>query len=263
MNRSLLNRSPGRFRGGFISTSALILLLVVGVVALAALRLWDVVLPLALGCVVVFILVGNGFLARWLARSLQEPAFFQKPQAFGGMSAIVLLGDGNIVEPNTGEALPGWLAYSRIERACELYRSATAGGASCRVIVTGDDSSDLGVTKEAVYSQRLRALGVRAADIRVEGNGRNTYRQAELTSEILKAERYDWIFMVTSGLHMKRALRYFLHFGVSAIPVASDFVTGKITLLPLGSNFAIVDIALHQYAGLVRLRIYNALGWNK
>jgi uncharacterized SAM-binding protein YcdF (DUF218 family) len=114
-----------------------------------------------------------------------------------------------------------------------------------------------------VYAQRLRALGVRGGDIRVEGKGRNSYRQAELTNGILKEERYDRIFLVTSGLHMKRALRYLLHFGVHAIPVASDYVTGKITLVPLGSNFAIVDIALHQYAGLVRLRVYNALGWNK
>jgi uncharacterized SAM-binding protein YcdF (DUF218 family) len=263
VNRSLLNRSPGESCGGFISTSALILLLIVGIVAIAALRRWDVVLPLAVGCVALFILVGNGVLTRWLARSLQEPAFFRKPQDFGGMSAIVLLGDGNIVEPNSGETLPGWLAYSRIERACELYRSATAAGASCRVIVTGDDSGDLDVAKEPVYVQRLRALGVHAGDIRVEGKGRNTYRQAELTSEILKAERYDRVFMVTSGLHMKRALRYFLQFGVSAIPVASDYVIGNSTLLPLGSNFAIADIALHQYAGLARFRLYNALGWNK
>lgn len=263
MNRSLLNRSPGEAGGGFISTSALILLLILGIVAVAALRRWDVVLPLAVGCLAVFILVGNGILARWLARSLQEPAFFRKPQDFGGMSAIVLLGDGNIVEPNSGEALPGWLAYSRIERACELYHSAIAAGTSCRVLVTGDDSSNLGMRQEPVYVQRLRALGVPAADIRVEGKGRNTYRQAKLTSEILKAERYDRVFMVTSGLHMKRALRYFLQFCVSAIPVASDYVTGNITLLPLGSNFAIADIALHQYAGLARLRIYNALGWNK
>lgn len=263
MNRPLLNRSPGESRGGFISTSALILLFVVGIVAVAAIQRWDVVLPLAIACVAFVILVGNGFLARLLARSLQEPAFFGKPEVFGGVSAIVLLGDGNIVEPNSGEALPGWLAYSRIGRACELYRSAIAAGALCRVIVTGEDSSDLGVAKDPIYVQRLRALGVHAEDIRVEGKGRNTYRQAELTSEILKAERYDRIFMVTSGLHMRRALHYFRHFGVSAIPVASDYVTGNITLLPLGSNFAIADIALHQYAGLARLRIYNAMGWNK
>ena len=98
MNRSLLNRSPGESRGGFISTSALILLFVVGIAAVAAIRRWDMVLPLAVACVAVFILVGNGFLARWLARSLQEPAFFRKPQDFGGVSAIVLLSQTNSVK---------------------------------------------------------------------------------------------------------------------------------------------------------------------
>ena len=258
-----MNRSTGGSRGGFVSVSAVILLLVVGIVAFAALEQWYLVLPTAGACVVVFVLLGHGPLARVLAGSLQEPAFFKKPQEFGMVSAIVLLGDGNIVEAASGETLPGWLAYSRIERASELYLAATATGALCRIILTGDDSSGAGVAKERVYVQRLRALGVRAADIQVEGKGQNTYRQAELTNEILKNERYDFIFMVTSGLHMKRALRYFLHFGVRAVPVASDYITAKITLLPLGSNFAIVDIALHQYVGLMRLRVYNALGWNR
>ena len=258
-----MNRSTGGSRDGFVSVSALVLLLVAGIVAFAALRQWHVVLPLALVCGLSFVVVGNGPLARVLAAALQEPAFFKKPQEFGSTAAIVLLGDGNIVEPISGETLPAWLAYSRIERASELYHSATATGTSCRIIVTGDDSGGNGVEKVPVYIQRLRALGVRAGDIQFEGRGRNTYRQAELTNNLLKAERYDAIFVVTSGLHMKRALRYFLHFGVRAVPVASDYVSAKITFLPLGSNFAIVDIALHQYIGLIRLRVYNALGWNK
>jgi uncharacterized SAM-binding protein YcdF (DUF218 family) len=243
--------------------SALILLLLACIAALAAWRQWPMVLPLALVCGLTFILVGNGFFARVLTGSLQEPAFFKKPHDFGRVSAIVLLGDGNIVEPVSGEILPAWLAYSRIERAAELYHSVIATGASCRIIVTGDDSGGVGAAKEPVYFQRLRALGVRAGDIQVEGKGRNTYRQAQLANEILKTERYDFIFMVTSGLHMKRALRYFLHFEVRAVPVASDYASAKLTFLPVGSNFAIVDIALHQYVGLARLWVYNALGWNK
>jgi uncharacterized SAM-binding protein YcdF (DUF218 family) len=252
-----------RVHGGFVSMSALILLLVVAVVALSALRLWNVVLPLAVTSVVVVVLVGNGLLARWLAGTLQEPAFFKKPQEFAGVSAIVLLGDGSIVEPTTGEARPGWLAYSRIEQAASLYHSAIANGASCRIIVTGDDSADLALADRPVYAARLQALRVRATDVQVEIKGRNTYRQAELTNEILKGIQYDRIFIVTSGLHMKRALRYFLHFGVQAIPVASDYVAAKIAFLPSGANFAIVDIALHQYIGIARLRVYNALGWNR
>ena len=87
--------------------------------------------------------------------------------------------------------------------------------------------------------------------------------EAELTKRILDGKANDRIFVVTSGLHMKRALQYFRHFGLILTPVASDYVTAEFTVLPSSQNLAIADIALHQYAGMVRLRVYNALGLNK
>ncbi len=227
------------------------------------LKQWSAALSLAVTLLLVLVLVGNGPIAKWLARSLQDPAFFTKPHDFGRHAAIVLLGDGTIVEPPAGERRPRWLAYSRIETAAEAYHMAKARGASCDIVVSGDDSVGPDPTGPSVYVTRLSALGVSDADVKLEPKGRNTYHQAELATRILEGGSYERIVIVTSGLHMKRALQYFRHFGIDAIPVPSDYVTVEITVLPSGQNLAIADIALHQFAGMVRLRLYNKLGLNK
>ncbi len=262
VKRARLNTSDCVPRSGFISVSALLLLFAVAVVVLVSARQWNPALLLLALFVIVLVLVGNGLAARSVARSLQPPAFFRKPEEFGRSTAIVLLGDGTIVEPGTREVLPRWLASSRIECAARLYHAAVARGAACRVVVTGGDSDENGL-KEPVYAQRLRELGIAANCIEMERSGRNTYRQAELTTQILASKPCDRILLVTSGLHMKRALLYFGHFGITPVPVASDFVVGQITLIPNSQNLAIVDIAVHQYIGIARLSVYNALGWNK
>jgi hypothetical protein len=35
-----------------------------------------------------------------------------------------------------------------------------------------------------------------------------------------------------------------------------------LTPLPQSFNFVFMDLALHEYAGLVRYRVYEMLGWN-
>jgi len=70
------------------------------------------------------------------------------------------------------------------------------------------------------------------------------------------------VVLVTSGFHMRRSVLYFSHFGVHAQAVRSDYVGARLNPLPLAANFMALDIALHEYAGLWRYRIFNLLGWN-
>ena len=260
VNRSPLNDHRGEASGGFVSVAGVLFLLLVAGMVMAAMGHWRMTLLFVGLSVLLFLMVGNGPIVRWLAAALQSPAFFEKPRDFSGMTAIVLLGDGSIVEPN-GERLPRWLAHSRIDCAVRLYRAAISAGSVAHVIITGDDTGEHAI--RSVYADRLQALGVLAEHIRVEREGRNTYRQAELTTRMVGAEHHDRVILVTSGLHMKRALRYFRHFGLQPIPAASDYVMVPITPIPRGENFAIAEIALHQYIGLARLQVYNAFGLNK
>ncbi len=83
-----------------------------------------------------------------------------------------------------------------------------------------------------------------------------------LTSALLKKLDAGQVVLVSSGIHLKRGERYFAHFGVDATSVSADYLAAMPSILPLAYNFAVADLALHEYAGLIRYDIFNALGWN-
>jgi uncharacterized SAM-binding protein YcdF (DUF218 family) len=58
--------------------------------------------------------------------------------------------------------------------------------------------------------------------------------------------------MISSGLHLPRALLYFSHFGVNPTPCAADYIVPSVSIFPIGYNFAIADLAVHEYLGILR-----------
>jgi uncharacterized SAM-binding protein YcdF (DUF218 family) len=108
----------------------------------------------------------------------------------------------------------------------------------------------------------LQELGVNREDIVLEQRSLNTWQNAQFTAEILQARAVDQVFLVSSGLHLHRAVMYFKRFGVSVQPVRADYVAAKMTLLPQAYNFLVTDLALHEYTGVLQYFIYEKLGWN-
>ncbi len=96
-----------------------------------------------------------------------------------------------------------------------------------------------------------------------ENKGVNTYEHARNISEMVKAQPGETAYLVTSALHMKRALLYFGAFGLHPDPFPSDYIHVPRHLLPMGYNFAVADIALHQYIGILRFYAYKSLGLNR
>jgi hypothetical protein len=52
------------------------------------------------------------------------------------------------------------------------------------------------------------------------------------------------------------------HFAVRALPARADYVGAVMSPLPLAHNFLLMDLTVHEYAGLLRYRVYEMLGWN-
>src|SRR5262245_39516815 len=111
VNRSLSNVRSDASRDGFISVASVLLLLMVAAVVFAAIERWRAATILGALAALLFVLIGNGPVVRWLAGALQGAAPFETPRDFSGLTAIVLLGDGSIVDPSGG-TLPRWLAFS-------------------------------------------------------------------------------------------------------------------------------------------------------
>jgi uncharacterized SAM-binding protein YcdF (DUF218 family) len=79
-----------------------------------------------------------------------------------------------------------------------------------------------GLPEALAMQQLLSEWGVPQAAIVNETDSQNTFDNAVFTSRILDQRGLKTILLVTSALHMRRALAVFLSLGINAIPVATD-----------------------------------------
>ncbi len=243
-----------------MSLNVLIALVLLGL-ALRALK-WRRTGAAALAlAVLLFAVEGCGLLPAWLLRSLQGP-YAQRPAiAWAPRNAIVLLGAG-AERVADGTVEPGEPAHSRINEALALYRACKASGNDCKLEVSGGDARHTGEPEAAVYAAVLERMGVSAADLLQEPHSMNTWQNAQFSAPLLRDYGAQRVLLVSSAMHLRRASLYFAHFGIAATPVRSDWLKARVQWWPLSWNFAATDLALHEYAGVLRYHLYNALGWN-
>ena len=205
--------------------------------------------------------IGCGPIPSYLLRNLQSGYADVAAVREAPRTAIILPGNGTErVPPASVEVAP--LAYGRVMKTLELYQACKLKGGSCTIVVTGGDPQHHGASEAAVYSARLRLLGVDSADILVEGRSLNTWQNAQYTAELLKAHPVEQLFLVTSGIHLRRSLLYFGHFGLHGQPVRADYVSAMPSVTPQSFNFLVTDLAIHEYVGYWRYFVYEWMGWN-
>ncbi|MCW0470905.1 YdcF family protein [Vibrio chagasii] len=81
--------------------------------------------------------------------------------------------------------------------------------ASCKVIISGGDAQNNGVTGLKFYEQQLLRLVFQSPTLSGEPNSVNTWKNAQLTSDLMKHHQFDNIVLVSSGLHIRRSELYF------------------------------------------------------
>ncbi len=240
-----------------------ILILLIMVIILLLIKHIKTAIATLMFTIICFLLIGNGFIPSILLKHLQTSFVdLPKPQ-WGNQNAIILLGAGAIKLPVTNAVNPTIMAYSRINEAAHLYLDCVKNHTKCTIIISGGDALKTGKSEAIVYRDVLLGLGINNSDIELEPRSMNTYKNAEFTSAILKKNLFNQVILVTSGIHLKRALLYFSHFGINAKPALADYLTPQFAVIPIGYNFAVTDFAIHEYLGIVRFHIYNFLGWNK
>jgi uncharacterized SAM-binding protein YcdF (DUF218 family) len=205
--------------------------------------------------------IGCGALPRLLSSSLQYRYDVDPPIAWTQRNAIVVLAAGTAVVD--GHALqPSYFVNGRLLRAAQLYHACKTAGGDCHVLVSGGDSQDHGEAEAVVCGRALRALGIPDADISLEARSMSTWQNAQFSRAMLVSYAPRHIVLVTSGIHLRRSLLYFAHFGIEPQPVAGDWVNARREVVPDSWNFMLMDAALHEYLGILRYRVYNLMGWN-
>ena len=173
------------------------------------------------------LVVAVGWLALWsvpaVSEALQEQverpyppvAAASLPQA----DAIVVLG-GAMAPPARGRIYPDLgSAADRVWHAARVYR---AGKAPLLLASGGSDPAIAAVPEARSMAALLVELGVPPAAILQEDRSRTTGENARFSAPLLRARQVKTILLVTSALHMARAVAEFERAGFQVIPAATD-----------------------------------------
>ena len=251
------------------------------------------VYPLGLACVLIFlallvsykrktsnILITLALVILWLssttgfsnllARSLELK--YLPPTEIPSGQVLVVLGGGTepASPPRTTVEING--AGDRVLYAAELYRE----GKAPFILLSGGDIEWLSsgsTTPAQDMAALLVQMGVPESALWLENESKNTYENALYAKEFLDEQNINQILLVTSAMHMPRAVALFEKQGFEVTPLPVDFsvtdsisasssegnIVGKlIDIMPTASNLALTTNAMKEYLGYF---IYKLQGW--
>lgn len=205
--------------------------------------------------------IGYGLIPDLMLNHLQEhpPA---ESTGWNENNVIVILGAGTLKWSGKEHWSTQLYGTSRVMRGARLYQACRKSTHACKVLVAGGVTTSPPLTEAGVMRQELLELGIPAADILSEEESRNTFHNAKLCSQIIETSKFDKIYIVTSGFHLKRSLLYFSHFNIKGEGVPADQLRTLSSLLPASYNFTLTDLALHEFIGIARFHYYNFMGLN-
>ena len=173
-------------------------------VAVIRRRRWQLVLIL---CIFAMLwLGGNRLVSMAITRSLEGhyPPLTEIPHA----PVIVVLGGG--ARPAGYPRLTAELneASDRLLYAARLYPQ----GAAPRILLSGSHAAWLGseeISEAETMAQVLEIMAVPRGALWLEDSSRNTYENADETRKLLATEGIEEVILVTSAMHMPRAVPLF------------------------------------------------------
>lgn len=182
----------------------------------------------------------------YLLRSLESryPPLTRMPKH---THTIVVLGGG--VRNNTEFPANTQLSSASIARLMEALRLHRSKPNS-QIILSG--GRVFNSPSESVAMNNLAiALGVRPANLLIENGSRDTYHEAKYLRKRLGKRPF---VLVTSAVHMPRAMALFEAQGLHPIAAPAQYLAKSHTMLmdwiPNAVNLLHADIALHEYIGM-------------
>jgi uncharacterized SAM-binding protein YcdF (DUF218 family) len=178
-----------------------------------------------------------------------------------GSQAVVVLGGGAVTYEESGARLSA-LSDASALRALEgarLYKLLDPQW----VVVSGGPSGPTSEAESAVLKRAMIQLGIPPELILQEGESGNTYEQAVNLRRLMADHGIKRFVMVTSGVHMPRAMGVFRHAGLDPIPSPapehSDTNRGGTRgILPSIDALRTSQVAMREMLGLA---YYGVRGW--
>lgn len=116
--------------------------------------------------------------------------------------------------------------------------------------------------ESGLIAKVLLKSGVKAEDIILENNSRNTYENAVYSAKMLQTGNYGSRYLlITSATHMKRSLACFRKAGIQTVPFPVDprssvqFYTPDKIIIPDADNLVSWDVLIHEWIGMLMYRM--------
>ena len=178
--------------------------------------------------------------AHMLTRSIEQRYPALPVDAFEKADAALLLGGGvaGAINPDRPQ-LHLSKGATRVWMAAQLYNA----GRVARILVSGGDGFETPSMQRSAEATRilLNAMGVPNEAIDLEYNSRDTIENAKLSRSIFEKNHLNKILLVTSAVHMPRALelvrRAFASTDIIILPASTDVEGLPTTLHPIGRFF--------------------------
>lgn len=152
----------------------------------------------------------------------------------------------------------------RIWNALRLYHL----GKVKKILISGADGKllDQSLNEARAFKKDLILFGVPEVDILIEDRSKNTHENAVFTAELLRKENlhHQKILLITSAMHMKRALACFEKEGLNVDTFPTDHNTGSFyldwgqLLLPDVKAITLWHQLFHEMTGYI---VYKIMGY--
>lgn len=196
----------------------------------------------------------------WLGGRLEWQYPYMAASQLPRAQAIVVLGG------HTANNRQNWFqpynpvtAASRVDRAAELYREQRAS-----TLVLSGAALDGTLSEAQMMARLLQQKQIPEQALLLETESLTTHENGLYTARLLKQKGLNQILLVTSALHMPRAMAVFRHEGIEPIPagVTPQVVlppdAGFIVWLPHGRALEASRSIIKEYAAFL---IYRLRGW--
>jgi len=191
-----------------------------------------------------------------LRDSLQRGYLGQSAEGLPQADVIVVLGGGigRVSGFDGGDSDAPELAGNRVAAAARAWH---AGRAPAILVSGGPSASTRGVSEARIMAESLVKLGVPRDALVLEEASADTRGNAERSARIAAERGWKRAILVTSAVHMPRALRWFERAGLPALPLAPEAAqpsaagAGAEPWTPSQRSLDDSASSLREYAGLL------------
>jgi len=193
------------------------------------------------------------YAAGWWQKAPYAAEKIEEPCDYG----VLLTGTGSYSEKHQSFFFSE--ASDRFIQTVRLYQQ----GYIRKILITGGSGQVLDQQhKEAVYLKALMEdYQIPAEDILTDTEARNTYENARHTAALLDEQPHADILLITSALHMRRALACFQKQGLSPRTFPVDVIikapekNPDYWLVPSAEMMTKWEAVLHEWLGMIAYRL--------